>query len=68
METRDRRPDPVDLAITLAGGVERAAAMARAAARMPTGTRALDKARDRAFAAVDQAVAALEQLAQRGHR
>jgi len=60
--------DPIGYALTLAEGVGRVAAMARAAARMPTGTRALDAAQDAAFAAAERALVRLERFANRGPR
>ena len=68
MKKRKKRPDPVGYAMQLALGVERVATMARATARMPTGTPVLNAAQDAAMAATDRAMATLQRLHDRGPR
>lgn len=68
MKTTKKKPDALDRAIQRMEAVERLALKARAAMDMPTGTPALDAARDAAMAAVDRAVAALRRFHDRGPR
>lgn len=68
MKTTKKTPDALDRAIRRMETVERLALKARAAMDMPTGTPALDAARDAAMAAVDRAVAALKRFHDRGPR
>ena len=68
MKTTKKKPDALDRAIQRMEAVERLALKARAAMDMPTGSPALDAARDAAMAAVDRAVAALKRFHDRGPR
>ncbi len=68
MKKTKKKPDALDRAIRRMEAVERLALKARAVMDMPTGTPALDAARDAAMAATDRAMAALRRLADRGPR
>ena len=68
MKKTKKKPDALDRAIRRMEAVERLALKARAAMDMPTGSPALDAARDAAMAAVDRAVAALKRFHDRGPR
>ena len=64
MKTTKRRPDRIAYALTLAGGVGRVAAMARAAMRLPSGS----AAQAAGLKAAERALTKLERLAKRGPR
>ena len=68
MKKTPRKPDALDRVTRRIETVERLALRARVVLDMPTGTPALDAARDAAMAEIDRAVAALKRDQARGRR